>query len=76
MTSNSKFLLKIGGAVLLGLLAAVRISTFDNPEVVFWAKFFEQKDREITAIERPKIVFVGGSSCTFSVDPEIVGERT
>lgn len=76
MNSNSKFILKIGGALFLGLLVAVRISTFGNPEVVFWAKLFEEKDREISVIVKPKIVFVGGSSCTFSVDPEIVGERT
>ena len=62
--------------VLLGSVVAARISTFDNPEIVFWVKFFEQKDREIAAIETPKIVFVGGSSCTFSVDPEIVGKGT
>lgn len=76
MNKNSSFVIQIGLTILLGLFVSVRISIFDNQEVIFWAQFFDQKDDEIVAIEPSKIVFVGGSSCTFSVDPEIIETKT
>lgn len=76
MSGNSKFLLQIGLTVLLGLFVSVRISIFDNPEVIFWAQFFEEKNEEMAAMDSSKIVFVGGSSCTFSVDPIIIEAKT
>jgi hypothetical protein len=76
MSGNTKFLLQIGLTVLFGFFVSARISIFDNPEVKFWAQFFEEKDDEVSFLESPKIVFVGGSSCTFSVDSKIIEEKT
>ena len=68
-------------AVLSWLLGAW-IVVKGNPEVRFWvaayeARLLELRDERVGEDETvPHVLFTGGSSCAFSVDPEIIEERT
>ena len=64
----------LGGVATVSLALSVFLSVFKNPEVRFWSELLEKKDREIASISGQKIVFIGGSSCTFSVNPAIINE--
>ena len=53
--------------------------TNGNPEVEFWAELSEVRDYELSEIRSNGggvILFAGGSSCAFSVDPVIIKEET
>jgi hypothetical protein len=50
-----------------------------NPEVRFWNTVIDKRDQEIAVVREsrpgtPIIFFTGGSSCAFSIDPEIIEE--
>ncbi|MDB4669548.1 hypothetical protein OAF33_00745 [bacterium] len=62
--------------ILIGFGAGAVLSIFSNPEVQFWTEYMEIKDEEIECLDSPKIVFAGGSSCTFSVNAPLISERT
>jgi len=75
--------LKLLIILLLSLIAAFAISCVltisVNPEVTFWNEAISRRLDDITQIrenhpEQPLIIFTGGSSCAFSIDPAIVEE--
>jgi hypothetical protein len=50
-----------------------------NPEIKFWSSVVQKRDQEIAAIRKqnpnqPILFFTGGSSCAFSIDPQIIEE--
>lgn len=59
----------------IGFIVGAIMSIYSNSEVRFWAEFMSLKDHEIENLDSPKIIFVGGSSCTFSVDAPLISER-
>jgi hypothetical protein len=73
--------LKLFFTLLLSLIAAYAISClftiFINPEVTFWNDAVSRRLDDIASIRdkepgKPIIFFTGGSSCAFSIDPQIV----
>jgi len=71
--------------ILLSLLAAYALSCVLtvtlNPEVNFWNEVIEQREAALSEIrekhpEEPIILFTGGSSCAFSINPRIIEETT
>ncbi len=76
-----KFLLTL----LLSLIAAYVISCvltiFINPEVTFWNEAISRRMDDIASIRKnqpgqPLMIFTGGSSCAFSIDPAIMEKTT
>lgn len=59
---------------MIGSVISILLTVVFNPEVEFWSERFESKDKEISVIAEPKVIFIGGSSCTFSVDPDTVDD--
>lgn len=56
---------------------AFGIAVPGNPEVKFWRAVDQRRDQEIAAVRQadpapPLLLFTGGSSCAFSIDPEII----
>jgi len=77
--------LKLLLTLLLSLIAAYTISCaltiFMNPEVTFWNEAVSRRLDDIASIRtkqpgQPMIIFTGGSSCAFSIDPEIIEKTT
>lgn len=77
--------MKFPALLLAALLAAYALSAVltitVNPEVVFWNDAIEQRQNAIVKIraeqpDTPIIFFTGGSSCAFSIAPEIIEETT
>lgn len=71
--------------LLFSLIAAYAISCaltiFVNPEVTFWNEAVSQRLDAIASIRakepgEPILFFTGGSSCAFSIDPEIIEKIT
>lgn len=72
-----RFPLAILGTVIFAFGLSAWISIPANPEVKFWTKVREIRDEEISKSRETipgaaMIFFTGGSSCAFSIDPEIV----
>lgn len=72
---------KILIVLLLAYAAGFVITVTFNPEVRFWSDAIRSRDQVIDEIRRkspdkPIIFFTGGSSCAFSVDPEIIEKKT
>ena len=63
----------------LAFLVGAFMMTSANPEVDFWASIRDKRDLQIEEIRRdqpqqPIVIFTGGSSCAFSIRPEIIQE--
>lgn len=67
--------------MIVAVVAAFGISVFYtlrvNPEVEFWSSEMDRKEAYAASLDRnePVFIFVGGSSCAFSVDPSVVREE-
>lgn len=63
--------------LLVGFGGAVIYSFKLNPEVGFWQTAIKRKIEDLEALDRrkPVYLFIGGSSCAFSVDPEQLGSE-
>lgn len=77
--------MRLLAALLLSAIIAYaigwRLSIHANPEVIFWQEVVERRDSELASIRasRPDealILFTGGSSCAFSIDPAIIEAKT
>jgi hypothetical protein len=77
--------LKLLTPLLLALAAAYAIACaltiYVNPEVSFWHEAVTRREKDITSIRNqhpgePIIIFTGGSSCAFSIDPTIIEKTT
>lgn len=77
--------MKLLFTLLLSLVAAYTISCaltiFVNPEVTFWNEAVSRRLDDIASIREkhpgePILIFTGGSSCAFSIDPEIMENIT
>jgi hypothetical protein len=77
--------LKLLITLLLSLIAAYAVSCaltiFVNPEVTFWNEAVSQRLDAIASIRekepgKPILFFTGGSSCAFSINPEIIEKIT
>jgi hypothetical protein len=71
--------------LLISLITAYAVSCFVtigiNPEVGFWNEAVSRRLDDMAQIRKkhpgqPIIIFTGGSSCAFSIDPRIVEETT
>lgn len=74
-----RFLLAIAAAVLAAYALSLYLTVPANPEVKFWRHAIERRDAEIAAVRAsrpgtPVILFTGGSSTAFSIDPRIIEE--
>lgn len=59
-------------AILIGFGTTFFYQSTASPEVKFWKKAVNEKFDYLAAMDadRPKVVFVGGSSCSFSINVE------
>lgn len=69
------------GVGLLAFLVGSTLMTTANPEVTFWGDVRDRRDAELEQIRTenpgdPVIIFAGGSSCAFSIRPEIIRKVT
>ncbi len=58
-------------ALVCSYLLAVVYSLWINPEVRFWKAAYQRKlawANQLSSSGMPKLVFIGGSSCTFQID--------
>ena len=62
-------------ALIIGFFLSYLITVGLNPEVKFWEDLMSHKDRELEKMQGERVIFAGDSSCTFSVDPTVVGEH-
>jgi len=66
-------------SVLLGFFYSGNIVVDNNPEYQFWRKLMDKKVSEISEIRagevKQVVLFVGGSTCTFSVEPSTIEEK-
>lgn len=74
-----RFLLSIIACAILAYGLAAYVSIPANPEVRFWRSVDQLRDKEIAEVRKqhpgqPILFFTGGSSCAFSIDPEIIEE--
>ncbi len=74
-----RFLLSILVCVVVAYGLALALGIAANPEIQFWSHVDKVRDREIAETRRaqpdqPLILFTGGSSCAFSIDPKIIEE--
>lgn len=72
-----RFLALIVACTVAAYALALAIAVPGNPEVEFWRVVDQGRDRDIAAVRQkqaapPLILFTGGSSCAFSIDPEII----
>jgi len=72
-----RFLALILACTAAAYALAFGIAVPGNPEVKFWRAVDQRRDQEIAAVRQadpapPLLLFTGGSSCAFSIDPEIV----
>lgn len=71
MKSSSKILI-----LVVTLLCAITLSNFYmnriNPEVQFWNDLSKEQTRWASEQIDRRFVFTGGSSCVFSINPEII----
>jgi hypothetical protein len=72
-----RFLLLVSLCALTAYAAAFWLAVPANPEVKFWRAVDLQRDEGIAGIrearpEQPVLLFTGGSSCAFSIDPVII----
>lgn len=77
MPEAVKFLLKLIACGLLAYAISLALTVWANPEIRFWRDVQLRRQAEIgSARERqphsPVILFTGGSSTAFSVDPAVV----
>jgi hypothetical protein len=71
---------KILACVILAYVLAAYTSIPANPEIKFWHNVDQLRNREIAAVRLSQpaksiVFFTGGSSCAFSIDPEIIENR-
>jgi hypothetical protein len=74
-----RFLFLVCLCALAAFAAAFWLAVPANPEVQFWRAVDVQRDEGIAGIrnsrpDQPVLLFTGGSSCAFSIDPLIVEE--
>lgn len=72
-----RFLTLILACAVAAYALAFGIAVTGNPEVKFWRAVDQRRDQEITVVRQakpapPLLLFTGGSSCAFSIDPEII----
>ncbi len=75
-----RFLLTIVAIVVVAYGIGFYLTVPANPEVRFWREVVERRETELTQVRKqqpdaPVLIFTGGSSCAFSIDPAII-ERT
>lgn len=73
--------MRLTAKILLCLLIAYGLAFYmtvpANPEVAFWREVDKIRNQELQSVRRsdagkPVIIFTGGSSCAFSIDPAII----
>lgn len=76
-----RFFFAIVSSLLLAYAVSLVVTVFWNPETRFWNEAVEQRIK--TTIEmreknsqQPIIFFTGGSSCAFSIDPQVISDMT
>lgn len=76
-------LARLGGILLtaaVSLASAQWLVTVANPEVRFWRGALERKAQECETLpgrsDNGMVLFAGGSSCAFSIMPDLITERT
>jgi hypothetical protein len=72
-----RFLALILACTAAAYALAFAIAVPGNPEVKFWRAVDQRRNQEIAAVRQadpapPLLLFTGGSSCAFSIDPEII----
>ena len=72
-----RFLALILACTAAAYALAFGIAVPGNPELKFWRAVDQSRDREIAAVRQADptpslLLFTGGSSCAFSIDPEII----
>lgn len=70
-------LTSIIAAALLAYGLGVWLTVAANPEVEFWSEVVERRDRDLEAVRAANpatrmLLFTGGSSCAFSIDPRVI----
>jgi hypothetical protein len=68
-------------AVIFSFVSGAWVMISANPEVSFWLDVANKRDRELKRWRaqdpgKPCIIFAGGSSCAFSVRPDIIQAST
>lgn len=76
-----KLLLRLILVALLAFGAGAFLLVRENPEARFWAQLRARQELELAQLRSahpgsPVVLFTGGSSCAFSVDPAIVTAET
>ena len=72
-----RFLFLVCLCALAAYAAAFWLAVPANPEVKFWRAVDLQRDEEIAGVrnarpDQPVLLFTGGSSCAFSIDPLMI----
>jgi hypothetical protein len=76
-----RLLLSLLASALIAYGIGALILLRANPEVDFWHELESKRDKELAALrndhpDQPLILFAGGSSCAFSIDPELIATAT
>jgi hypothetical protein len=74
-----RFLLAIIACIAAAYALCLYLTIPANPEIHFWHSVKQQRERELATVrqqqpKQPVILFTGGSSCAFSIDPRIIEE--
>ncbi len=72
-----KYLFSSLAAILLGFYLSGNLVTNWNPEFHFWRACIEQKRSELMGLQsnnKQVVIFSGGSTCSFSIDPTVLDE--
>lgn len=75
-----RLIIKLAACTVFAYGLAAYMTVPGNPEIQFWKHVDECRDRELETIRKssagePVLLFTGGSSCAFSIAPEII-EKT
>lgn len=71
---EGRFLVGLSICCSINILLIWIYFAYFNPELIFWREAMEEKINHATeeAAVQPKVYIIGGSSCAFSVIPEVV----
>jgi hypothetical protein len=72
-----RLFLRLLATAILAFAAGAFVLLRENPEASFWAAVRDRQEQELASLRarhpgQPVILFAGGSSCAFSVDPAFV----
>ncbi|NWK55177.1 hypothetical protein HW115_06115 [Verrucomicrobiaceae bacterium N1E253] len=76
-----KKVLILAAVAVVSLLIANFLMVWGNPEVVFWKEYMDRNSARLEQMRSnnpdvPVILVTGGSSCSFSLDPIVIEQKT